>query len=174
MTELQEPKEPFDLDKVLYGDGPNCFSHALDFHIDEKSMTDSSLTGWVKLEPHHCRVSPIGLILHGGLSLAIAESMAGLASHYRLWCLNVNRQPMGTAVTANHVSPAALGDYLLLETKLLHESRRTHIWDVTISNIFPDEFELRFGNNDHPDVPLDQDKWAHTLVSSIRVTNVLV
>lgn len=90
---------------------------------------------------------PFGL-LHGGASLAIAESVAGMGSIY---LCEEDQNVVGAQISANHISSARIGDQLLARGTLLHRGRLTHVWNVDI--IRPA---------------------THKLISTIRVTNQII
>jgi uncharacterized protein (TIGR00369 family) len=73
-------------------------------------------------------IQPIGL-LHGGATLALAETIAGIGSvaivdaqKYGVVGMEVNGNHIGNT-DANHVIGTAT---------LLHRGRRTHVWDVRV------------------------------------------
>ncbi|MGE0020027.1 MAG: PaaI family thioesterase [Draconibacterium sp.] len=72
-----------------------------------------------------------GGILHGGASLALAETLAGLGS-----MLMVDIQVMdvkGIQVSANHTGSIS-GGQVLATAKLIHKGNQTHVWDVSIES----------------------------------------
>jgi 1,4-dihydroxy-2-naphthoyl-CoA hydrolase len=71
---------------------------------------------------------PFGL-LHGGASLALAESVAGQGS---LILCSSDEAAAGVQVSGNHVSPAREGDRVKAVGTLIHQGRSTHIWNVDI------------------------------------------
>ncbi len=84
--------------------------------------------------------------LHGGASLALAESLAGAGSY-----LLVDREKfdvLGLQVSGNHVSSVNNG-IISAYAELIHEGQTTHVWDVKIT-----------GDN-------------HKLISAVRVTNII-
>lgn len=84
--------------------------------------------------------------LHGGASLALAESMAGAGSY-----LLIDRDrfyAVGLQVSGNHVSPVSNG-MVMADAQLIHKGKTTHIWEVKITD--------------------NSDK----LISVIRVTNMI-
>ena len=84
--------------------------------------------------------------LHGGASLALAESMAGAGSY-----LLIDREQfnvLGLQVSGNHVSSIDKG-VLQASAQLIHKGKTTHVWDVKIT----DE--------------------NHKLISTVRVTNII-
>ena len=98
----------------------------------------------MRVEKRVCQ--PFGL-LHGGASLALAESVAGQGS---LALCDADHIPVGIQVSANHISSAKEGDTVHAIGTLLQRGRTTHVWNVDI---------------------FASDK---TLVSSVRVVNRIV
>ncbi len=71
---------------------------------------------------------PFGL-LHGGASLALAESVAGQGS---LAVCEPDEIPVGVQVSGNHVSSVKEGNEVRAVGTLLHKGRSTHVWNVDI------------------------------------------
>lgn len=71
---------------------------------------------------------PMG-ILHGGASLALAETAAGYGS---LLLLKENEIQVGMQVSGNHVSSAVVGDTVTAIGTIIHRGRSTHVWNVDI------------------------------------------
>ncbi len=92
-------------------------------------------------------LQPVANILHGGASLALAETVGSLGS---ILITDMEKYDVrGAALSANHVRPVRAG-WVYAEARLLHKGRNTHIWNIDILN---DEKEL---------------------VSSARLTNFIV
>jgi len=89
---------------------------------------------------------PFG-ILHGGATLALAETIAGLGS---LILCKPDETMVGMQVSGNHVSSAHEGDTVRAVGTLIHKGRSSHVWNV--------------------DVFTSTDK----LVSSVRVVNSVI
>ncbi|MFU8843310.1 MAG: hotdog fold thioesterase [Bacteroidales bacterium] len=70
-------------------------------------------------------------VLHGGASIALAETIASLGSA-ALVDLNLF-DIRGAAVTANHIGSVARG-YVYAEARMIHKGRITHVWDVEIKD----------------------------------------
>jgi 1,4-dihydroxy-2-naphthoyl-CoA hydrolase len=73
---------------------------------------------------------PFGL-LHGGASVALAETMGSVAT----WCA-VNREAfigVGVEITANHIKPVTSGKVTAI-CKAVKVDGRLHIWDISIRN----------------------------------------
>lgn len=78
---------------------------------------------------------PMG-ILHGGASLAFAETLASLGS---LALVDpVKFEIRGASLTANHVGAATKG-WVIGEATLIHKGKMTHVWDIVIK----DESEVK-------------------------------
>lgn len=89
---------------------------------------------------------PFG-ILHGGATLALAETVAGLGS---LALCKPDEMMVGMQVSGNHLSSAHEGDTVRAVGTIIHRGRSSHVWNV--------------------DVFTSTDK----LVSSIRVVNSIL
>ena len=70
-------------------------------------------------------------ILHGGASIAFAETIASLGSAV-LVDLN-NNDIRGASVTANHIGAVARG-FVYGEARLIHRGSITHVWDIEIKD----------------------------------------
>lgn len=84
--------------------------------------------------------------LHGGASLAFAETLAGAGSY-----LLIDRDRFnvfGLQVSGNHISSVKQG-ILKGDAQLIHKGKTTHVWEVRIS---------------------DEDL---KLISAVRVTNII-
>lgn len=69
--------------------------------------------------------------LHGGASIALAETIASLGS--ALLVDLTKNEIRGAAVTANHVGAVQRG-YVYAEAKLIHKGSITHVWDIEIKD----------------------------------------
>jgi 1,4-dihydroxy-2-naphthoyl-CoA hydrolase len=73
---------------------------------------------------------PMG-ILHGGASLALAETIGGAAS---IAMVDPSKYAVvGMQMTANHIGQAVNG-YVYAHASLLHKGTRTHVWDILITD----------------------------------------
>ncbi|GHT24040.1 hypothetical protein FACS189430_08290 [Bacteroidia bacterium] len=68
-------------------------------------------------------------ILHGGASLALAETVAGLGS---LVACQPDETIVGTQVSGNHVAPALNGDIVRAVGTIIHCGKTMHVWNVDI------------------------------------------
>ena len=72
-------------------------------------------------------------ILHGGASVALAESLGSYASTL---CINDNakKQPVGIEINASHLSSAREGTYVYGKVLPLRIGRTMHFWQINITN----------------------------------------
>ncbi len=70
-------------------------------------------------------------ILHGGASVALAESLGSSASH--LLVNDPSKQVVGLEINANHIRAIRQGT-VTARAELVHGGRRTHVWDIRIRN----------------------------------------
>ena len=76
------------------------------------------------------KLQPMGL-LHGGASLALAETVASAGSMLLVDenCYDV----LGLQVTGNHVASLRSGD-VIARAEIVHRGSSTHVWDVKITS----------------------------------------
>ena len=89
-------------------------------------------------------IQPVG-ILHGGASIALAETVAGFGSQ---WICEEDELALGMQISANHVSSIRSGEVHAVAS-LIHHGKRSHVWNV--------------------DILSDDQK----LISTVRVTNLI-
>ena len=87
-------------------------------------------------------------VLHGGATISLAESVAGVGSN--LLC-GSDERCFGMQISANHVSSAKIGDVVYARGIIQHKGRTTHVWNVDITS-------MQNGR----------------LISTIRITNAVV
>ena len=71
---------------------------------------------------------PFGL-LHGGASLAFAETLAGVGTMLKI---SDDERAVGQQVSGHHVSSALKGDTVRGVATLMHYGRTSHVWNVDI------------------------------------------
>ncbi len=71
---------------------------------------------------------PFG-ILHGGATLALAETVAGLGS--MILC-QPDEMVVGMQVSGNHISSALEGDTVRAVGTIVHKGRSSHVWNVDV------------------------------------------
>jgi uncharacterized protein (TIGR00369 family) len=75
-------------------------------------------------------LQPMG-ILHGGASLALAETIGSLGS---ILLVDLNKYEVrGANISANHVGAATEG-YVYGVAQIIHRGRYTHVWNITIKD----------------------------------------
>jgi 1,4-dihydroxy-2-naphthoyl-CoA hydrolase len=70
-------------------------------------------------------------ILHGGASVALAETLMSVGA----W-LNVddeNKSAVGVEINANHIRPVREGGKVIGTAKPIHRGRQTHVWETRIT-----------------------------------------
>lgn len=87
-------------------------------------------------------------VLHGGATISLAESIAGVGSN--LICRSDERC-FGMQVSASHISSAHIGETVHAKGFLEHKGRTTHVWNISITSVE-----------------------TGRLISAIRVTNAVV
>lgn len=76
----------------------------------------------------HRNRQPFG-ILHGGATLALAETVAGLGS---MVACQPDEFVVGMQVSGNHISSAHEGDTVRAVGTIVHKGRSSHVWNVDV------------------------------------------
>jgi len=71
-------------------------------------------------------------ILHGGASLALAETIGSVGSHIVLGA-NSGKKSLGAGINASHLRSVKKG-YVVGEARPVHLGKTTHIWDIKIKD----------------------------------------
>lgn len=102
--------ENFDIKFVEYGD---------DYLVAEMPVT-------------HKNVQPMR-ILHGGASVALAETVGSIAS---VLCLKdpMTNQAVGLDINANHLRSVPEGGKVRAKVTPIHLGRKTHVWQIDITD----------------------------------------
>jgi len=96
--------------------------------IEITELTPDSIKG--KMPVDHRTVQPMK-ILHGGASVALAESLGSIASN--LIVDNSKYACVGLDINANHLRPASNG-FVYAEAKPIHIGKKTHVWGIEIKD----------------------------------------
>ncbi|MCL4141060.1 UNVERIFIED_CONTAM: hypothetical protein GTU68_019997 [Idotea baltica] len=75
-------------------------------------------------------VQPMG-ILHGGASVALAESLASIGA--LLWIDPATQVAVGQEINANHIRPVSSGK-VFGTAKPIHSGRGSQVWTIEIKN----------------------------------------
>ncbi|MGQ7947116.1 PaaI family thioesterase [Flavobacterium sp. WC2509] len=73
---------------------------------------------------------PMGL-LHGGASVALAESVGSAASHF--YIDNKNQEVRGIEISANHLKSIREG-VVFGTARIIHKGRSIHLWEIKITD----------------------------------------
>lgn len=70
-------------------------------------------------------------LLHGGVSVMLAETLGSVAS---VFCLEPgsSRMPVGLEINANHLRPVHEGGSIVGEVRALRIGRNVHVWSIQI------------------------------------------
>ncbi|MCF8357548.1 MAG: hotdog fold thioesterase [Prolixibacteraceae bacterium] len=97
-------------------------------HLNIEFINVTATTIQAKMPVHTATHQPMGY-LHGGASLALAETVGSGGSLLHIDATKYD--VFGMQVSANHISPVKDG-YVVATATLLHEGKKTHVWDVEI------------------------------------------
>lgn len=96
--------------------------------IDFKEIGDDYITATMPVGPKVHQ--PIGY-LHGGASLALAETLGSMASHLLIDPAQFN--VFGLEINANHIRSVKEG-WVKAIAKPIHLGTKTHVWDIRIED----------------------------------------
>jgi 1,4-dihydroxy-2-naphthoyl-CoA hydrolase len=108
--------------------GTNSMSDHLGIEFVE--IGEDSVTARMPVD--HRTTQPFG-ILHGGASVALAETLGSIASFMTLED-PTKQQAVGLEINANHIRSVSSGQWVYAKAMPLHLGRTTHIWDIRITN----------------------------------------
>jgi len=78
----------------------------------------------------HRTCQPMGL-LHGGATIALAETLASVGSALMVDLDQFN--VVGQHVTANHIRSIRKG-WVIAEAKTIHQGKTTHLWNIDVKD----------------------------------------
>lgn len=96
--------------------------------IEFKSFAKEELTATMPVD--HRTIQPFG-ILHGGASVALAETLASIGAWLNLD--DENLSAVGLEINANHIRPVPAGNHVHATAKPLHRGSQTQVWEVRIT-----------------------------------------
>lgn len=73
---------------------------------------------------------PMGL-LHGGASVALAESVGSAASHF--FINDKEQEVRGIEISANHLKSIREG-FVFATARIIHKGRSLHLWEIKITD----------------------------------------
>jgi len=116
---------PYTLDELQRLNACNLADH-LDIRVTE--IGADYLRGTMPVDRR--TLQPFGL-LHGGASVALAETLGSVASNC---CVDTSRfYCVGQEINANHIRSARTGR-VTGTARPVHLGRRTHVWDIRIED----------------------------------------
>ncbi len=74
-------------------------------------------------------IQPFG-ILHGGASVALAETLASIGAYLNL--TDPNKTAVGLEINANHIKSVRSGNSVIGIAKPLHRGAQTQVWETRI------------------------------------------
>ncbi|MBL7850724.1 MAG: hotdog fold thioesterase [Cyclobacteriaceae bacterium] len=96
--------------------------------IEITAVTDNRIEARMPVD--HRTHQPYGL-LHGGASVALAETLGSVAAHCTL--TDPNKYCVGLEINANHLRSVKSG-YVYGVATPVHLGNRTQVWEIRISN----------------------------------------
>lgn len=112
--------------EILNKFSANTLSAHLGIEVIE--IGEDSITA--KMPVDHRTHQPMGL-LHGGASVALAETLGSVAA---MCCLDFDKQYcVGLEINANHIKSARSG-FVFGTAKPIHVGKRTQVWEIRIVN----------------------------------------
>jgi 1,4-dihydroxy-2-naphthoyl-CoA hydrolase len=83
-----------------------------------------------KMPVNHKTTQPMG-ILHGGATVALAESIGSVGSNMIID--NKTEYAVGLTINANHVGRAR-DNYVVGKGEIVHKGRSTHVWNIEVKD----------------------------------------
>lgn len=117
-------KEKFDL---FFKQKQKNMGHALGLEFLIVSRTEMRAT----MPVNENTTQPMG-ILHGGASVALAETLASVGGYLNL--TDENKIVVGLEINANHVRPVSAGKIVTGISKPIHRGSQTQVWETRIEN----------------------------------------
>lgn len=110
----------------LLDKAPRNMGHALG--ITYKMLTKDEIRATMPVNEN--TIQPFG-ILHGGASVALAETLVSIGAY-----LNApeGKVAVGVEINANHLRPVKKGGTVSAVAKPIHRGRQTQVWETKIFN----------------------------------------
>jgi uncharacterized protein (TIGR00369 family) len=108
----------------------SMMSNTLMAHLDIKYLVDHEGRMCASMPVDARTHQPMGL-LHGGATVALAESLGSVASF--LMVEDQQQAVVGLEVNANHLKGVRNGT-VTATAELVHHGRTTHVWDIKVRN----------------------------------------
>lgn len=120
----EEIKEKFEL---FYQQKKKNMAHALGLEFEHVSRQEMRAT----MPVNENTTQPMG-ILHGGASVALAETLASVGGYLNL--TDEKKLVVGLEINANHVRPVSAGNYVRGISKPIHRGSQTQVWETRIES----------------------------------------
>ena len=82
-----------------------------------------------KMPVNENTTQPFG-ILHGGASVALAETLASIGAYLNL--TDPNKTAVGLEINANHIKSVRMGNTVIVIAKPIHRGAQTQVWETRI------------------------------------------
>jgi uncharacterized protein (TIGR00369 family) len=116
-------------EEILAGCRAMCKNTLMEtLEIEFIDVTEDTIVARMPVTP---RVHQPDGVLHGGASVALAESVGSAGAYFFLNADNVNIR--GIEIAANHVKSVSEG-YVYATASILHKGRTMQLWQIRISN----------------------------------------
>ena len=109
---------------AMHARNVNTVNGLLGIRITE--VGDDFIRAEMPVDERH--VQPFG-ILHGGVSVVLAETVGSLAS---VLCCDEGYGAVGLEVNANHLLPVPKGDVVTAECRPIRVGRNIHVWNIEL------------------------------------------
>jgi 1,4-dihydroxy-2-naphthoyl-CoA hydrolase len=113
--------------ELMLSAGHKNMGHALGIEFEKLSRDEMRAS----MPVTENTTQPFG-ILHGGASVALAETLASIGAWLNLD--DENQTAVGLEINANHVKSVRLGGKVTGIAKPIHRGAQTHIWEIRIEN----------------------------------------
>lgn len=120
----EEIKEKFN---VFFEYGSKNMAHALGLEFEFVSRDEMRAS----MPVNENTTQPMG-ILHGGASVALAETLASVGGFLNL--RDDSKIVVGLEINANHVRPVQTGNKVTGISKPIHRGSQTQVWETRIEN----------------------------------------
>lgn len=102
-------------------------AHALGLKFEHVSRSEMRAT----MPVNENTIQPMG-ILHGGASVALAETLASIGGYLNL--KDESKLVVGLEINANHIRPVPAGNKVTGTSKPIHRGSQTQVWETRIEN----------------------------------------
>ena len=116
-------------DEILASCAQMCKNTLMEtLHIEFVDVTQDTITARM---PVNSRVHQPDGVLHGGASVALAESVGSAGAYIFLQDKNVSIR--GIEIAANHIKSIGEG-FVYAHASIVHKGRTTQLWQIRIEN----------------------------------------